>query len=84
MSGTNTADQIPDVFDILIDGYGFVIDRIWNTDSLRHPPSSYEYTPTFVQRTNVGAVVPLVLLNEHGAFPCPVCGVRNPSSRSEE
>lgn len=53
MSGPNTASQVGTRFDVIIDGYGYMNDRTWNPDSLRHPPSSYQYTPTFVERTNV-------------------------------
>lgn len=53
MSGPNTADQVPTRYDLLVDGWGFVVDRVWDPNSLRHPPSSYEYTSTFVERSNV-------------------------------
>lgn len=48
----DSAADIPGRYDILIDGHGYIIDRTWNPDSLRHPPTSYEYTATFVERTN--------------------------------
>src|SRR5438094_1511910 len=55
MPGSDTAAMVGPRYDLLVDGFGYVLDRTWNPDSLRHPPTAYKFTPTFLERTNVGA-----------------------------
>lgn len=54
MTGSDPASGVPRVWDVILDGYGYVLDRTWDGNSLRHPPTSFKYSPTFVERQNVG------------------------------
>lgn len=54
MAGTDTADQVPGRFDVLIDGFGYVTARAVDPNfPFRVQQQSLSYTPTFLERTNV-------------------------------
>jgi hypothetical protein len=49
VSGTDTAAMIPNRYDVVIDGFGYIFPNV------QDERARYTYTPTFLQRTNVGS-----------------------------
>jgi hypothetical protein len=57
MSGPVTAAEVPGVYDVVIDGYGFVFwTSLMQSLPFRNQRAAYSYTPTFLERTNVRCV----------------------------
>lgn len=54
MSGTDTAADVPDKYDVVIDGYGYVTARTVDPNMpFRIQQAALSYSPTFVARQNV-------------------------------
>lgn len=54
MSGTDTAAMVPGVYDVVIDGYGYVTARTIDPNMpFRVQQAQLSYSPTFVDRSNV-------------------------------
>lgn len=47
--------DVPNKFDLVINGEGYMLDKSYDDSPYRKPPAMYGYTPTFLERTNVGA-----------------------------
>lgn len=47
--------DVPDRFDLVINGQGYMLDKSYDDSPYRKPPAEYGYTPTFLERTNVGS-----------------------------
>lgn len=50
-----SASDIPAVADLLVNGQAYMFDSSFEDSPYRKPPASYSWTPTFLERTNVGA-----------------------------
>lgn len=54
MSGTDTAGMVPRRYDVIIDGYGYILwNALMESMPFRNQRAAYSYTPTFLERTNV-------------------------------
>lgn len=54
MSGTDTAAMVPNKYDVVIDGYGYMFwAGLMQSLPFRNQRAAYSYTPTFIPRTNI-------------------------------
>jgi hypothetical protein len=49
-----SAADVPNKYDLVINGQGYILDRSYDDSPYRTPPAEYSSTATFLERTNVG------------------------------
>lgn len=48
-----TSADVPDKYDVVINGIGYMVDSSFDDTPFRTPPAQYSFTPTFLERTNI-------------------------------